>query len=92
MMDGVTLSATQWNRWVEIATDKGNLERRITRLGSALEGMAAVNLEQAQITLQQTISDAYSEAKQRLLIEDRSLAQAIKEVKAPKAQEGKFKY
>lgn len=92
-MDGVALSATQYNRWIKLATADGALERAIITLGKnqGTKKIAAVNLGEAQDLITNEISSAYKRGKERLLIEDADLADAIRNVKEAQRDEGKFK-
>jgi len=92
-IDGIQLSATQYNRWIELATQDGALADRIAYLGEspAIQNKAANNLEEAQAIISKEISDAYSKAKERLIAEDLDLADAMQEVKEFKRDFGKFK-
>ncbi len=92
-MDGVTLSASQYNRWIELAANNGLLEQAIVRVGASpgVKKMALVDLASAQTIIQSEITNAYGIAKEKLLLEDRDLADAIKDVKEAQKDEGKFK-
>ena len=92
-MDGIQLSATQYNRWIELATQDGALADKIAYLGEspAMQNKAANNLEEVQAIISKTISDAYADAKQRLIAEDLDLADAMQEVKEFKRDYGKYK-
>lgn len=89
----VELSASQYNRWIELATQGGILEKKLTMLGKSkqLERMAGFDLAGAQDTIASEMSNAYSDAKERLLVEDADLAQAIRDVKDLQRDEGKYK-
>jgi len=92
-MDGVALSATQYNRWIELATADGALEQAIIRIGKSkeMQRMAGFDLGAAQDVITSEISAAYSRGKQQLLLEDPDLADAIRNVKEAQRDEGKFK-
>jgi len=92
-IDGIQLSATQYNRWIELATQDGVLADRISYLGEspAIQSKAADNLEEVQAIITKTMSDAYSSAKERLIAEDPDLADAMQEVKEFKRDYGKYK-
>jgi hypothetical protein len=92
-IDGIQLSATQYNRWIELATQDGALADQIAYLGEspAIQNKAANNLEEAQSIISKVISDAYSNAKQTLISEDPDLFDAMQEVKEFKRDQGKYK-
>ncbi len=94
IMDGVILSANQMNRWKELATKDGALADRIAELGngSALIEKAGRDLLGAQNILKKEISDAYANAKNILLIEDKDLSDAIRDSKDEQLKSGKYKY
>jgi hypothetical protein len=89
----IELSASQYNRWIELATEGGQLERKLTLLGKSkgLERQAGFDLAGAQDTISSEMSQAYQAAKERLLVEDPELAQAIRDVKDLQRDEGKYK-
>ena len=89
----VELSASQYNRWIELATQGGILEKNLTTLGKSkqLERMAGFNLAEAQDIIASEMQNAYKNAKERLLVEDPELAQAIRDVKDLQRDEGKYK-
>jgi hypothetical protein len=92
-IDGIQLSATQYNRWIELATQDGALAEQIAYLGEspAIQNKAASNLEEAQAIITKTITDAYSVAKERLKAEDPDLFDALREVDEFKKDFGKYK-
>jgi hypothetical protein len=92
-IDGVELSADQMNRLIELATDDGKLAERIDALGKdrGIIRLAANDLAAAQTIIAKEISSAYSIAKERLLAEDRDLAETIKDVKESQRDVGKYK-
>jgi hypothetical protein len=92
-IDGIQLSATQYNRWIELATQDGALADRIAYLGEqpAMQNKAANNLEEAQAIISKVISDAYSNAKQMLIAEDPDLFDAMRENDEFKRDYGKYK-
>jgi len=92
-MDGVALSATQYNRWIELATADGALEQAIIRIGKSkeMQRMAGIDLGAAQDVITSEISAAYSRGKAQLLLEDPDLADAIRNIKEAQRDEGKFK-
>lgn len=91
--DGIQLSATQYNRWIELATQDGMLAERIAQMGEseAIQSMASRNLEMAQALISKEISDAYSDAKQKLIAEDPDLFDMVKEANEFKRDYGKYK-
>jgi hypothetical protein len=91
--DGIQLSATQYNRWIELATQDGMLADRISQLGEsdALQNLAGTDLEKAQAIISKEISDAYSNAKKMLIAEDPDLFDMVKEADEYKRDYGKYK-
>jgi hypothetical protein len=91
--DGIQLSAQQYNRWIELATQDGVLEQQIEYLGmsDSLQNMASQDLGAAQNILKKTISDAYEMAKAKLIQEDIDLAEAVKEANEAKRDYGNYK-
>jgi hypothetical protein len=89
----VELSADQYNRLIELATDGGKLAERIDALGKdrSIIRLAANDLAAAQTIIAQEVSAAYSMAKEQLLIEDKDLADKIKDVKESQRDVGKYK-
>lgn len=92
-INGVELSAEQYNRLIELATDGGKLAERVDALGKdrAIISMAARDLASAQTLIAKEISDAYSVAKERLLLEDKDLADAIKDIEDQQKDIGKYR-
>lgn len=90
-IDGIQLNATQYNRWIELATEDGRLEKAIIQLGDDYTNVAANDLSKAQAVIQKQISDMYSEAKQRLISEDPDLQDALLEVEQARRDYGKYK-
>ena len=88
---GVELTAEQYNRWIELATEGGALERNLVTLGKELSGLAASDLGAAQTILSDEVSKSYSAAKQRLIAEDPALQDAIREVEDLQKERGKYK-
>lgn len=90
---GVELSAEQYNRLIELATDNGKLAERVDALGKdrAIISMASRDLAAAQTLIAKEISDAYSVAKERLLLEDPDLAGAIKDIEDQQKDIGKYR-
>jgi len=92
-IDGIQLSATQYNRWIELATQDGALADQIAYLGESpnIQNKAANDLAEAQAIIEKVISDAYSNAKKILIEEDSDLFDAMQEVKEFKRDQGKHK-
>jgi hypothetical protein len=92
-VDGIQLSATQYNRWIEIATQDGALAEQIAYLGEsdAMQNLASNDLGKAQAVIAKVISDAYSQAKQVLIAEDPDLFDAMREVEESKRDYGRYK-
>jgi hypothetical protein len=92
-IDGIQLSATQYNRWIELATQDGALADQIAYLGEsdAIQNLASQDLGKAQAIISKVISDAYSNAKQMLIAEDPDLFDAMRENDEFKRDFGKFK-
>jgi hypothetical protein len=92
-MDGIQLSATQYNRWIELATQDGALADQIAYLGelNSMQNLAGNDLGKAQAIISKVISDAYSNAKQMLIAEDPELFDAMRENDEFKRDYGKFK-
>jgi hypothetical protein len=91
--DGIQLSASQYNRWIELATKDGLLAERIAQLGEspALQNLAGSDLGKAQAIISKEISDSYSNAKQMLIAEDPDLFDMVKEADEYKRDYGKYK-
>jgi hypothetical protein len=92
-IDGIQLSATQYNRWIELATQDGALADQIAYLGESdsIQNLASQDLGKAQAIISKVISDAYSNAKQMLIAEDPDLFDAMRENDEFKRDFGKFK-
>jgi hypothetical protein len=90
-VDGVELSASQYNRWIELATGDGRLEKGIVALGKNLYSTAAKDLGMAQAVIAKEISETYSQAKNQLIMEDPDLADALREVQESRREYGKYK-
>ena len=92
-IDGIQLSATQYNRWIELATQDGALADQISYLGESdsMQNLAGNDLGKAQAIISKVISDAYSNAKQRLIAEDPELFDAMRENDEFKRDYGKYK-
>jgi hypothetical protein len=92
-IDGIQLSAIQYNRWIELATQDGALQDQIAYLGESesIQNLASSDLGKAQAIISKVISDAYSNAKQMLIAEDPDLFDAMRENDEFKRDYGKFK-
>ncbi len=90
-IEGIQLSASQYNRWVEIATQDGLLATAVQSLGQNLQELASVDLGKAQSIISKEISDRYSAAKKILIAEDPDLAEALRDVEQAKRDYGKYK-
>jgi hypothetical protein len=92
-INGIQLSASQYNRWIELATQDGLLEQQIAYLGEsdAIQNLASRDLGAAQAIISKTITDAYSLAKDRLKAEDPDLFDALRETDEFKKDFGKYK-
>jgi hypothetical protein len=92
-IDGIQLSATQYNRWIELATQDGALADQIAYLGESdsIQNLASNDLGKAQAIISKVISDAYSNAKQMLIAEDPELFDAMRENDEFKRDYGKYK-
>jgi hypothetical protein len=92
-IDGIQLSATQYNRWIELATQDGALADQIAYLGESdsMQNLAGNDLGKAQAIISKVISDAYSNAKQMLIAEDPELFDAMRENDEFKRDYGKYK-
>ena len=91
--DGIQLSAQQYNRWIELATQDGQLAEQIKYLGvsDGFQEKASNNLGEAQAMLSMMISKAYSDAKQRLIQEDIDLYDAVRTAEEAKRDYGRYK-
>lgn len=92
-IDGIQLSAQQYNRWIELATRDGVLAENISNLGvsPAFQNKASDDLGAAQAILSKMISEAYSDAKKQLIAEDIDLYDAVREVEESRRDYGKYK-
>ena len=88
--DGVKLSAEQYNRWIELATDGGNLEERVVKLGKLYKRVKGIDMESAQTAINKEITDSYADAWQQLLDEDPDLQMGVEEFKSRKQEQGKY--
>lgn len=89
--DGIMLSGDQYNRWIELATDNGNLEERIVKLGEMYRGIKGMDMAAAQQAIKSEISDSYSNAWDILVNEDIDLQMALDEVKQQQQEMGIYK-
>jgi hypothetical protein len=92
-VDGVELTADQYVRLIELATDGGKLAERIDYLGQSPEivRLAGRDLASAQTIIAKEISQAYTLARDLLIMEDPDLAEAIRSVKENQRDVGKYK-
>jgi len=92
-IDGVELSAEQYNRWIELATKDGALANRIVSFGrdKNLQRLASRDLEAAQALVAEEVSRAYKDAKEMLLMEDVDLAMAVEDAKEARKDSGMYK-
>lgn len=92
-MDGVELSASQYNRWIELATGDGMLANTIAEYGknSSIASLANTDLGKVQAMISKEISDAYSNAKQILIAEDPDLFEKLQDVKEARREYGTYK-
>ena len=92
-IDGVELTAKQYNRWIELATDGGRLADNIAALGRDRNTMllASRDMSAAQDLIRKEISESYSFAKQALINEDPDLKEAIDEIKEIEKDVGQYK-
>jgi hypothetical protein len=92
-IDGVELTAQQYNRWIELSTRDGQLAANIETLGRSpqLARLAARDMAAAQDLIRKEISESYSLAKEALINEDRDLKDAINEIKEIEKDVGQYK-
>lgn len=92
-IDGVELTAEQYNRWIEFATKDGALSDRIVALGRDrnMQRLAGRDLEAAQSLIAEEVSRSYEDAKKLLLIDDVDLAMAVEEAKETRKDAGMYK-
>jgi hypothetical protein len=90
---GVELSAEQYNRMIELATDNGKLAEMVVKVGTdpQIVNLLAQDKAAAQEFVQSVITNAYSMAKDMLVAEDPSLALAIKDLEEEQKEYGKYK-
>ena len=92
-MDGVELSASQYNRWIELSTGDGRLADAIAGYGKSpdIQSMANRDLASVQAMIAQEISNAYEQGKKMLIQEDADLRDALLDVAEAKREYGKYK-
>lgn len=92
-IDGIQLSAQQYNRWIELATQDGSLAEQIKFLGvsEGFQNKASDDLGEAQAMLSKMISDSYSAAKKQLIAEDIDLFYEVRKVEESRRDDGKYK-
>lgn len=89
--DGVMLSADQYNRWIELATDNGKLEKRVVKMGEMYRRIKGMDMSVAQKAISNEISESYGRAWQMLAREDIDLQNALDEVKQQQQEMGIYK-
>jgi hypothetical protein len=89
-MDGVKLSDELYNRWITLATNRGQLAKDIEVTANLpfFKKKAANDLKGAQDYLSKIVSDAYSDAKKILIKESPDLRQAIEKIKQEERRPG----
>jgi hypothetical protein len=92
-MDGVELSATQYNRLVELATADGRLADTIAMYGKSpgIQSQAEQDLGSVQAMITKEISNAYEMARDMLIAEDPDLAEKVRDVQEARREYGKYK-
>jgi hypothetical protein len=92
-IDGVELSASQYNRWIELSTGDGRLADAITAYGKSpdIQSQANRDLASVQAMIAQEISNAYEMGKKMLVQEDPDLRDALEDVAEAKREYGKYK-
>ncbi len=92
-IDGVELSAEQYNRMIELATRDGQLEKEIVKVAESPVFIreAARDLGAAQEVLIKVMSDAYKSARERLIEEDADLRDQIESIKQREKDSGKYR-
>jgi hypothetical protein len=92
-MDGIELSATQYNRLVELATADGRLADSIASYGKmpSIQSQAERDLGSVQAMITQEISNAYTKARDMLVAEDPDLAEKVSDVQEARREYGKYK-
>lgn len=89
--EGIMLSGNQYNRWIEIATDDGKLEKRVVKMGEMYRRIKGMDMSVAQKAIANEISDTYGRAWQMLVREDIDLQNALDEVKQQQQEMGIYK-
>jgi hypothetical protein len=82
------LSGEQYNRWIEIATNDGALEKRVVKLGELYKRIKGMDMSVAQKAIQKEISDTYGLAWDRLVQEDVDLQIALEDMKEIQRETG----
>ena len=92
-IDGVELSASQYNRWIELSTADGRLADAIAAYGKSpdIQSQANRDLASVQSMIAQEISNAYEMGKKMLIQEDPDLRDALQDVAEAKREYGKYK-
>jgi len=83
-IDGVKLSASQLNTLIYYATKGGKLEKNIVKLGKDLSKNNRISKDDKAALVNGLISDYYTQARDRLIADDRELRLKIKEVQRAK--------
>ena len=89
--DGVMLSGEQYNRWIELATDSGKLEERVSKLGELYRRIKGMDMSVAQKAISNEISETYGRAWKMLVSEDIDLQIGLDEVKQQQQEMGIYK-
>lgn len=89
--DGIMLSSYQYNRWIELATDGGKLEKRVVKMGEMYRRIKGMDMSVAQKAIDNEISETYGRAWQMLVREDIDLQNAVDEVKQQQQEMGIYK-
>ena len=85
-IDGVTLSASQINGIIRLATKGGKLDKTVIKLGERLRKNNRLNkIEKAEI-INETVQQMYAAAKDQYVMSDRSLRDAIARQEKKKVQ------
>jgi hypothetical protein len=82
------LSAKQYNRWIEIATNDGALEERVVKLGELYRQIKDMDMSVAQKAIQKEISDTYGLAWDMLVQEDIDLELALDRIQEIQRETG----
>lgn len=89
--DGILLSGEQYNRWIELATDNGKLEKRVVKMGEMYRRIKGMDMSVAQKAISNEISETYGRAWEILVREDIDLQIALDEVKQQQQEMGIYK-